>query len=268
MHHTDRFLAAALALLAAAMPAPASEREASFDRTLIVSGPVELDAATHSGRIAVRAGEGGEVRIHGVIRHSGGGTRGVEEAMREIESNPPIRQDGNVIRIEPVEPETARRRLSVSYEITVPKETRLRARTGSGGIAVAGLAGPVRAHTGSGRIELVSIQGAVDAHTGSGSIDGAGIAGPVVARTGSGAIRIEQTAHAALTARTGSGGVTVRLPQEGGFDLRGQTGSGGIHVEHPVTVRGSIGGRTLAATMRGGGPLVDISTGSGAIRIE
>ncbi|HWQ52355.1 MAG TPA: DUF4097 family beta strand repeat-containing protein [Bryobacteraceae bacterium] len=109
------------------------------------------------------------------------------------------------------------------------------------------MAGEVRAHTGSGRVELVSLKGGVDAHTGSGGIEGTGIAGTIVARTGSGAIRLEQAAQAAVKAHTGSGGV---------------------HVEQAVTVKGSVGKNDLNATLRGGGPLLDLSTGSGGIRIE
>jgi hypothetical protein len=284
--HTDRSLTIALALAAAVLPALGFEREVSFDRTLTAAGPVELDVNTHSGRIVVRAGEGREVRIHGIVRANNSITGPVQGRMDEIVQNPPISQSGNVIRIDAIEDNALRRRLSVSYEITAPADARLRARTGSGAGTVEGLAGPVdvstgsgavavtnigaeaRAHTGSGRIELAGIRGGVDVHTGSGAIDAAGIAGPIVARTGSGAIRLEQTAHAPVKAHTGSGQVTVRLPREGGFDLRGHTGSGSIQADQPVTVRGTIGGRDMKAALRGGGPLVDLSTGSGNIRIE
>lgn len=268
MHHTDRPLAVALALAAAVLPALGAEREVSFDRNLIVTGPVELEIGTRSGRIDVRTGVDGEVRIRGVIRRAGGFSGNFEELAGGIQSNPPIHQEGNTIRIEPIDSEEGGRRLSLSYEITVPKETRLRARTGSGGIRVAGLAGDVRVDTGSGRIELAGISGEVGAHTGSGSIDAVSIAGAVVARAGSGTIRIEQTAHAAVTARTGSGSMRVRLPTQGGFDIRGETGSGSVQLKAPVAVRSSAGGRTLNTTLRGGGPLVHLSTGSGSIRIE
>lgn len=283
--HNDRYLAAALAIAAAVLPALAVEpRETSFDRTLTVTGPVDLDAATHAGNVKVRAGAAGSVAIHGVIRVNREG-EGAADRVREIQQNPPIRQEGNTIRIEPVA-EAARRGLTVSYEITVPPETKVRERSGSGSAAVEGVRGPadistgsgdltlarvggeVRAHTGSGGIELSAIQGGVDAQTGSGGISGNGLAGPIVARTGSGGIKLEQTAAAAVKAHTGSGEVTLRLPHEAGFDLRARTGSGRIDCDQPLTVRGAGDGRTLEGKRGAGGPLVEISTGSGGIRIE
>lgn len=285
--HSDRYLTLALALAATVFPAVALERETSFDRTLTVTGPVELDVTTHSGRITVRAAEGREVRIHGIIRlNRDFGSGDAESRMREIQQNPPIRQLGNTVRIDTIEGEATRRGLSISYEITAPPNARLRSRTGSGALVVEDIAGPanistgsgsvtvtrvngeVRAHTGSGRVELVAIKGGVDAHTGSGGIDGAGLAGSIVLRTGSGSIRLEQTAQASVKAHTGSGGITLRLPRQGGFDLRAHTGSGGIHADQSVIVKGSISKHNLNATLRGGGPLIDLSTGSGAIRIE
>ena len=272
----------ALAIAVAILPAIAIEPHTSFDRTLTVTGPVELDAATHAGAIAVRAGGAGSVRIHGVVRSrdsSPGDLAGIEK-------NPPIRQTGNTIYIDPIQDESLKRRVSISYEITVPADARVRMRSGSGTLSAEGVRGPVdastgsgavtvssigdqvRVHTGSGRIELSGIKGAVDAHTGSGSIGAAAVAGEVVARTGSGGVEIEQTGAGPVKAHTGSGNVKVRLPAQAGFDLRAHTGSGKVSVEHPITVRGAIGGREVNGKVRGGGPLVEASTGSGSVRIE
>src|SRR5262249_8718551 len=97
---------------------------------------------------------------------------------------------------------------------------------------------------------------------------GSGIAGPIVAHTGSGGVRLEQTTAGAVKAHTGSGGVNLRLPSDAGFDLYARTGSGHVYVDHPITVRGTVGGNVLQGKVRGGGPLVDVSTGSGSVRIE
>ena len=267
--HTDQHLAVVLA--AAVLPAIAVEpRETSFDRTLNVTGPVDLEAATHAGSIAVRAGAGGSVRIHGVIRVNRNGREGEDYAnlIREIQQNPPIHQAGNSIRIGAIAEDKARRGLSVSYAITVPEETNMRARSGAGAAAVDGLRGTADLSTGSGNIVLDAIRGGVDAHTGSGGIEGKSIAGPIVARTGSGGIRLEETAAAALKAHTGSGGIAVQLPARAGFDVRAHTGQGGIRCAGVVAVRASGPVRSYDGKLRGGGPVVEVSTGSGGIRIE
>ncbi|MBZ5591579.1 MAG: DUF4097 domain-containing protein [Acidobacteriia bacterium] len=279
-------LAAAAAL--SCSPLVGADAQGSFDRTLSVTGPVDVDVQTGSGRIEVHAG-GSSVVIRGIIRVREGffGSSSAQERVRAIETHPPIQQNGNTIRIGHLDDPELRRGISIEYDLTVPAATKLRANTGSGSVVVDGIHGPVnaetgsgsvniskigdevRAHTGSGRMELDSIQGSVDAHTGSGSIRGAGIAGRIVADTGSGSVHVEQTGSGDIRAHTGSGGVTVHTPTETGFELRAHTGSGSITVDRPMTVRGTIGKHELMAKVGGGGSaIVDVSTGSGSIRIQ
>src|SRR5246127_4898028 len=78
----------------------ASTPQGTFDRTLSVSGPVDLEVLTHSGDVKVHAGSSGSVQIHGKIYvgdHWFGGRR--EEDVHAIEQNPPIRQGGNRIHL-------------------------------------------------------------------------------------------------------------------------------------------------------------------------
>jgi hypothetical protein len=280
------YATAALAFAGLAFQAAAADREGSFDRTLNVTGAVDLNVETGSGRIEVRPGDTSTVRIHGVIKAHDDFFSGAEGRIHEIETNPPISQNGNSIRISVPQDDWLRRHVSISYELVVPQQTSVRAHTGSGSESVEGIRGPVeletgsgsvkvarvddevRIKTGSGRIDLDTVKGKVDAHTGSGSIEGSGIAGPINAHTGSGSVRLEQTAAGPLQAHTGSGGVNVRLPANAAFDLYAQTGSGHVYVDHPITVHGNLGGHEIQGKVNGGGPLVDVRTGSGSVRVE
>lgn len=320
---------AALALLslagAGAARAADSSAEGSFERTLKVTGAVDLDVKTGSGSIHVRAGGSSTVHIVGKIkaRESWRDGLSAEEKIRRLEANPPIEQNANTIRIGEIEDRALRENVSISYEIEVPADTKLRSHTGSGDQAIDGISGPleagtgsgdlklsniggdVRASTGSGGIEANSIKGTVRANTGSGDIRALGVAGSFNASTGSGDVHVEQTAkgdveietgsgsieasgvHGTLRGRTGSGSIraqgemtggwrlhtssgsiTVRLPQNAAFDLAARTSSGGINTDHPITVQGSIGRRELNGKVRGGGPLLELSTSSGSIHIE
>ena len=277
---------AVLAFAGLVMQSAAAQREGSFDRTLTVSGAVDLNVETGSGRIEVRPGDSSSVRIHAVIRAHDDFFGGEEARIHEIETNPPISQTGNSIRISMPQDDWLRRHVSIEYDLVVPSDTRLRAHTGSGSESVEGIHGPVelqtgsgsvtvarvddevRVQTGSGRIELDAIKGKVDAHTGSGTIEGSVIGGPINAHTGSGSMRLEQTAPGPLEAHTGSGGVNVRLPHEAAFDLYAHTGSGHVYVDHPITVHGNLGGHEIQGKVNGGGALVDVRTGSGSVRIE
>lgn len=300
--------------------------EGSFDRTLAVTGPVELEVATGSGHISVRAGESASVHISGTIKASRSWHSDEAEAERKVrylESHPPIEQHGNFIRIGHLEDRELARNISISYDVLVPMETRLRSETGSGSQSVAGIHGPVkadtgsgsvkienigddvRAETGSGDLQLDSVKGITHASTGSGSIRASGVGSSFVASTGSGSVRLEQTGpgdgkvetgsgsvelqnvRGALRVRTGSGNITaqgdptggwslhtgsgrilVHLPSGAAFDLHAHTSSGHVSTDHPITVQGTIARGELRGKVRGGGPLLELETGSGNIQIE
>jgi hypothetical protein len=260
-----------LALLVAGMlfyAAPAFPRDiGSFDRTLAVSGPVDLNVATGSGHVAVRPGSANSVRVHAIISVSDWDFGAAEQRAREIEANPPISQNGNSIRIERLL-DFPDRHISISYEIETPAQTTLRARTGSGGETIEGIQGPVTASTGSGNVRVSDVGADVHADTGSGGIELTNIKGRVVANTGSGGIR-GNNLMADVTARTGSGGVELQLPPSEGFDLHARTGSGQVTVGPPITMDNFAANRhDVRGRIRGGGPLIDVSTGSGGVHVE
>lgn len=221
-------------------------QEGSFDRTLKVTGAVDLSVRSGSGNVRVTQGSAGTVRIVGRIRahdrwFSGGD---VDQRIRQIEQKPPIDQAGDTIRIGSFDDDRLLRGISISYDITVPAATTLDARTGSGSIDVDSIAGAVTATSGSGSLNVGRVSGAavvttgsgsievggaarLDARTGSGSIRADAIAGPVVARSGSGHVRIAVAGKGDVEVSAASGGVTVT-----GIDgaARVSSSSGSVHV--------------------------------------
>jgi DUF4097 and DUF4098 domain-containing protein YvlB len=237
------FLAASLAIA----PLASGAEQGSFDRTLDVSGPVSLEVKTGSGSIEVTAGPSGQLRVHGEIRVRSGflAISGSADKVRRIEENPPIVQEGNVIRIGVTDDEDLLRDVSISYRITAPAETSLVSRSGSGSQVVGDLRGPVDASTGSGSVRLGTIGGDVKAKSGSGSIRIDAAAGNLIAKAGSGsitALRVEGS----ISASTGSG--SIELEQSGPGQVNVHSGSGGVRV------RGVKGGLT-------------VETGSGSIAV-
>jgi hypothetical protein len=278
----------------------------SFRREPAVAGPVELDVATGSGGITVRSGPPGVVRITGKIVASGRFLGGAsEEEVRALEQNPPLRREGDHIRLE----RPSQDGVSIDYEIVVPPDTRLRAETGSGDCDVRGVHADVDVTTGSGDLVLEDIGGAVRASTGSGSVRARRVAGSFDAQTGSGDIGAVLTGPGDVRARTGSGSaeirgvsgglavdtgsgdvvaegvprspwqlgtssgnVRVRLPRQVSYDVDLSTGSGDIEVGRPVatTVQGAVDGDShhIAGRVGAGGPLIKVRTGSGDVSIE
>ncbi|MGA2021676.1 MAG: DUF4097 family beta strand repeat-containing protein [Candidatus Sulfotelmatobacter sp.] len=300
------FLAIALVVLLASTFASASTPQGTFEKTFQVSGPVDLEVQTRSGNVTVRSGPAGSVSIQGKIfvgDHWLFGNRHTD--VSDIEQHPPLRQEGNSIRIDYVEA----RDISVDYEITVPEETTIRThsgsgdqtiegthgnvdvQTGSGDVRLRGLTGEIRLQTGSGDVRAREISGPVrggagsgnieveetgsgdvDLHTGSGNVSVRGMQGSLRAEAGSGDISAEGTQAGAWEIRTGSGNVHVRLPADAAYDANLSTSSGTLDVGPAITM--TVQGRVqetrkqIMGKVRGGGPLLTVRTGSGDIHIE
>jgi len=241
--------------------------EGHFTRTLQVSGPVDLEVQTGSGTIEVRNGDSASVRVSGTIRSSNGwfDSGGSENKVRYLESNPPIEQHGNLIKIGHLEDRELERNISISYEIMVPSETRLRSNTGSGEQNINGLHGPVEASSGSGHLKLANIGDMVRASTGSGRISLDGVKGEVHASTGSGSIEATGVAGG-LHASTGSGSVTLRQTAPGDVDVN--TGSGTLELEG---VHGAVRAETASGNITVEGEGQDswrLSTASGNVTVR
>ena len=280
-------LFAVLALLSISLGVCYAQKyNGSFDRTLKVTGFVDLDLATDSGGIYVVPGPPGSVRIRGLLKAGDNWfTRGnAESRIRDLEAHPPIEQSGNSIRVA-VHDQSRLRGISMRLEIEAPPESRLRARADSGGIDVRGIKGPADCQTDSGGIRITDIGGEVRASADSGGIhirrangpvyaraDSGGIealdvAGAVDAQADSGGVRISQTAPAPIKSRTDSGGALITLARTGGYDIRAHAGSGSITAPD-VTVNGTISRNNLNGKLRGGGPLVDVQVDSGHLEIR
>ena len=267
------------------LPAMASA-EGSFQRTLTVTGPANIDLSTGSGSVHVRSGGSGQVEVSAHIKVTNWFGGDGEQKVREIEKNPPIQQSGNDIRIGHSEDSELFHNVSISYELVVPAETQLRSRTGSGGQTIEGLqreveiqtgsgglkisdiGNTVRAETGSGDVEIRAVKGNVRTRTGSGSIHANEIGGGFEGHTGSGHISLDQTAPGAVRVETGSGGMDLRGVKG---SLEATAGSGTITAEGDPTgswtVHSGSGGIQLKLVSTAGFDL-DAHTSSGSISVS
>ena len=316
-----------LALLGCAGRAEAQQAVGSFERTLSVTGPVELEVSSGSGRIEVRAGQPGRVEIRARVTAGDWGLFrsrvSAQERVRRIEANPPIEQTGNRVRIGRIDDEDLREHVSISYALVVPPETTLSSKTGSGSHVIEGLrsvvtarsgsgsirvrdaGGDVRATTGSGSISADTVGGSFSASSGSGSIDGMNVKGGITVKTGSGSVVVSQASGGQVEASSGSGSielsglrggvrastssgtlrvqgeqtsdwrlssssgsVTIELSGKPAFSLDAHSSSGRIDTQYPITVVGLVDRRELRGTVNGGGPLLQVRTSSGGIRIR
>ena len=271
---------AAVALAAlAAVPALASE--ATFERTLSVSGRVELSVSTGSGNIHLTRGADNQVHVYGKVKSGWGGS---EDRVREIAAHPPIEQTGNIIRIGSHHENL--HNISIDYEIQAPANAFLEAGSGSGDITVEGVGENAKISTGSGNIHASGLhggftvdtgsgniyaeqtgQGDVKAQTGSGNIELRDLRGGLRAGTGSGDIKVGGTPAADWKLETGSGNVEF-WPGSAAITLDASTGSGSVHTDREMMTQGTQDHHHVTGKINGGGPTVRIETGSGDIRVH
>ena len=262
--------------------------DSSFSRDLGTSAQPDIYVATGSGDIHVSRGGDDHVHITGHV-HAGWSAFGdVSSRLRQIVDNPPITQAGNTIHIGDTNDRGLFNNISIDYEITVPVNAALNLRSGSGDLDVnnvarylsatsgsgtiraRGIHGPAELGTGSGDIELgESGPAAVRAKTGSGSLRIHGLDGSVNARTGSGDVEVDGRITGASSVSAGSGSVRLHLTPDTRFNLEASTGSGDIHVNLPGAPQpGNDSRHHVTLPVGGGGPALEVRTGSGDIEVS
>lgn len=266
----------------------------NFERSLHTSSTPTLAVFTPSGALRVHAGSGSEVHIKANVYSSNhgsffGGRRSdadLQAHIQQIVNAPPIHQSGDRVEVGDRDHNDLYRDITIDYDVTVPAGSHLDLQTGSGDVEIGAAGDGIHARSGSGSIRAREVKGAIDFETGSGDVElEADGPGNVQARTGSGSIRLRHL-QGAFDARTGSGDIEVSSHITG--NSRATTGSGSVRLDldhagvnlHAHTGSGSIRANGLSssnsdeerhhvsAPINGGGPILDITTGSGDIEIH
>ena len=165
-------------------------RRGRLRKRLSVSGPVDLEVLTHSGDIIVRSGAAGSVVVRGKIYVGDHWLFGNRHAdVSDIEQHPPLRQDGNSIHVDYVNAQD----IAIDYEITVPADTTVRTRSGSGDQTVEGTRGNADLQSGSGDMRLRQMTGEIHLQTGREMWKRARSQEHCAAAQGAGTLQVEET---------------------------------------------------------------------------
>lgn len=263
--------------------------DSTFDRTVNVSAQPDLYVSTGSGNIHINAGSGSLIRIVGHV-HAGWSAFGdVNSRVQRIVDNPPITQSGNAVRVGEVTDHSLFNNISIDYDISVPQDVALNLHSGSGDVEVNNVGRFVTSSSGSGNVRLHGVHGPANLESGSGDLELEDSGqGDVKAKTGSGGIHINEF-NGGLTARsgsgdidaagrlqnggmimTGSGDVKLHLTPDSRFTLEAATGSGDIRVHMPgvIATNSDTSRHHVTTSINGGGPALQIRTGSGDIEIS
>ena len=147
----------------------------------------------------------------------------------------------------------------------------LYAETSNSAIEVLENDGSVEAHTSNGHIRVEALRGALDATTSNSSIhariDRAGDSIRLGSSNGNIDLTLPPGAASAVRAHTSNSSVTLRLPGEVNAHLVASTSNGSITSDFEMRMRGEFSKHHLEGTIGSGGPIIDLATSNGSIRI-
>ena len=246
--------------------------DGSFDRTLRVDGPIDLDVLSRSGHIRVTVGPDDTMHIAGQIRAYGSfrvfNAYTAAEQARELERNPPIEQRSSRINVGYIEDWALGSNVKIDYDLTVPANTRLKTSTRSGDQTVDAIQGPVTATSRSGRVHIGGVRGDIDLETRSGDVDLVNQHSNVRVVSRSGRVVLEGQPARTWDVETRSGDVDVQLPRDGGAELNVDSRSGSIDSSRPIEMRSSQSRHRLQGVIGQGGGRLQVTTRSGSVTIR
>ena len=257
-------LAVAIAAMMGSKPVMASD-EGHFDRTLAVSGPVDLDVQTGSGEITVRVGDSTKVEVHGRIHANHGWLGGnVEQRIHEIESNPPIEQKPDIIRVG----KEVKRYVGVSidYTIELPRNSEVSTNVASGAQTISGLQGPVKVDSASGSISVSKIEKSVQVNSASGSITVQDLGDDFHATSASGSVTA-MNVKGDVRIHAISGSMEISAP---GARVEGATTSGTVQITgagNDVNAN-SVAGRVTVRGNPSANSYWNLKTTSGSVEVQ
>ncbi|MDH3685222.1 MAG: DUF4097 domain-containing protein [Myxococcales bacterium] len=291
---SDRTLALALAIaLAAGLCTALPARSAEIDETLPVEPGGELQIELDIGAVDVESHDESEVQIEADAR---GGPVDFD-----------LRQSGNEVRLTGrvrggwlnlFRGREVRVRARVPREFSVAVTTRggrvdveevdgtVEVRTTGGNIDVDQISGDLELHTTGGTIDATEIVGDTQATTTGGSIRLEEVTGDVEARTSGGEIRVQEvdgeveadttggsirvswTAGPAGELRTTGGSIEVELPENSGVKLRARSTGGTVDIDDELQFSGRAERTEADGQLGPGGPILDLWTTGGGIRIR
>jgi len=145
----------------------------------------------------------------------------------------------------------------------------VRVHTSNGGIHLSRIKGNVDATTNNGAIELNDLTGRAVLTTSNGHIQADHLTGPVEATSSNGSINIafEAPPKSDIHAETSNSSIEVSMPESSAVRVRASTSNSSITSDFQVDQSGTVSKTHLEGTIHGGGPMLDLETSNGSIRL-
>ena len=230
-------------------------------------------AKTHNGSITVTGADVSECNLTATVE---GRARTVEEAEDVVEQTE-LRfehtSDGLVFVIQ--KPNVMiNRSVSVSLDITVPRQVNLELETHNGAIKIYNITGQTVATTHNGKVSVNNISGTTRLVTHNGKIESREVSGDIKCNTHNGGIETyySETSEpdSNISMVTHNGSIELTTPSNYSANIKASTHNGSINTDLPVTVIGKVSKNNLTGKIGDGeadGEL-HLQTHNGSIRIR
>ena len=254
--------------------------EAPFHYSFDAKPGERLDLETFNGSVEIRAWDQNKVDISGTKY---GNTAALRDSIR-IDAN----GTGSGVSVRAVRPSEHRGSMGAKFVVRVPHDIALdRIITSNGSIRVDEINGPVHVHSSNGSLNLSHIHGSVDAETSNSAIDVTELTGNAVLRTDNGHIHADHvnglveatSSNGAITlafdtapkndvhVETSNSSIEISMPANSPARIRANTSNGSISSDFDVAGKDPDSKTHLGGSVNGGGPLLDLNTSNGSIKI-
>ena len=225
---------------------------------------LKIETKADSGSVQLRT-------VHPMSRRGNMGAKYFLRVPQRVDLET-IHSSNGTIRVEDIEGNV---RLETSNGTIRMRKLRGRvdAKTSNGTIEGDDLVGEAVLRTSNGAIRIDRVQGGIEATTSNGSIHAA-VSKPKPGQplrfessNGSIDLAIAELANNEVRASTNNSSITLRAPASIKALLRASTSNSSITSELDVVTRGTLGKNHLEGEINGGGPLIQLSTSNGSIKL-
>jgi len=258
-----------------------------------------LSLETFNGSVEITGTSADSVEINGTKYAN------TQQALKDLKID--VQQNGNTIRVKTVRPYGVRGGMGARYTIHVPRRFELeRIVSSNGAVRVEDLQGAANLKTSNGGVRVSRMQGNLDATTSNARIETNDLVGDALLHTSNGSVQAEvakgrfeaTTSNSAIEARltdppdqtvrletsnghidlwmkplrdvranTSNSSITFHLPADPNARLRAHTSNSSITSDVELVLHGSQSKNSWDGTLGNGGPLVDLSTSNGGIKL-
>ena len=262
-------LAAALAAAPTALADFTEEEVFETTATLDSGGRVEIEAK--NGSIRVETGAGSEVRVTARKKARADSAARARELLQETEVR--VDERGGTVKIDAEVPRSgwmSDESVTVSYELVIPADAELEAKTANGSIEAREIGGRAWLTTNNGSIKARGVGGPLEAESNNGSIHARDVRGSVRAETNNGSIEAEIISPGlddGVRLKTNNGSVELTLSAGVAASIDARTRNGKVTSDFPGGTQDERK-RTLKLELAGGGPRVELESTNGSIRLR